>query len=303
MSQNNIVNVDLGNIENTCFVVMPFGPLFDAEYETSLRPVIESMGLKCIRADEVYAKARVVDDIWKCIRSCRIVLAELTGRNPNVLYEVGLAHAIGKPVIIITRQEDDVPFDLRALRYLFYDTNDPFWGDNLQKALKSIIDSVMKEVGISRYLEDVSWGNEIVYPSLQDASLKVKESPVQVEDVSGVWKVRFSLESETKHNGLMSLQQQGTKISATMTITYDVEEGMCIVQEVFSGSLNEDMVSLRGVNYSWVQRLKESTYNLDNFEVKLSSDKRRMKGEFTSRDEKGTALFQKRGPAKSAKSE
>ena len=56
-----------------------------------------------------------------------------------------MAHAIGKTVIIITRDENDVPFDLKALRYLFYNTNDPFWGDNLKKGVSEIITNVLEE--------------------------------------------------------------------------------------------------------------------------------------------------------------
>lgn len=117
-----VININLGNLENSCFVVMPFKPMFKTQYENIIRPAIKESGLECVRGDEIYSKPRIVDDIWKSIRSARVIIAELTGKNPNVLYEVGLAQAIGKPLIIITRNEDDVPFDLKSLRYLFYDT-------------------------------------------------------------------------------------------------------------------------------------------------------------------------------------
>lgn len=299
MSPNNIVNVNLGDLENSCFVVMPFGSLFEAEYESSIKPVIEKVGLKCIRADEVYAKARIMDDIWRCIRSCIVVLAELTDRNPNVLYEVGLAHAIGKPVIIITRKEDDVPFDLRSLRYLFYDTNDPYWGENLHKALENMLTKVIEEATISEYLEGIKLENEIKFPEIKGEAKREKGIREELTDVSGVWRVHFyvSKESGTQYHGLMTIQQKESELSATMTITYDKGEEMCVVQELFSGSLEGDSVRLHGVNYSWVRKVGDSGYLLDDFELKISLDTKRMVGKFMSKVSVGKAYFRKKSPA------
>ena len=122
------IEISLGVLTNSCFVIMPFSPTYNTEYERVIRPAVEATGLACIRADEIYSKPQIMADIWKSIRSARLVIAELTGRNTNVFYEVGLAHTLGKPVIIITRNEEDVPFDLKALRYVYYNTEDPFWG-------------------------------------------------------------------------------------------------------------------------------------------------------------------------------
>ena len=111
-TRETVINVDLGTLDQICFVAMPFTSLFKAQYERVIRLAIEATGLRCIRGDEIYSKPRIMDDVWKSIRSARLVVAELTGKNPNVFYEVGLAHAIGEPVISLTRNEDDVPFDL-----------------------------------------------------------------------------------------------------------------------------------------------------------------------------------------------
>lgn len=107
-TDKNSIIVEVGQIENTCFVAMPFDPLFQSYYEQVIRPAVEELGLTCIRGDEIYSRPQIMADIWKCIRTPRLVIAELTGKNPNVFYEVGLAHAIGKPLILLTRNEDDV---------------------------------------------------------------------------------------------------------------------------------------------------------------------------------------------------
>ena len=143
--KKNQVQIDLVKVRNSCFVVMPFNPLFLSEYENIIQPALTELNIECIRGDEIYSKQRIMDDIWSSIRSCRFVLAELTGKNPNVLYEIELAHAIGKPVIVITRNGDDVPFDLKDLRYLFYDVNDPFWGENLKKGIQSLVQKVLEK--------------------------------------------------------------------------------------------------------------------------------------------------------------
>jgi hypothetical protein len=64
-------------------------------------------------------------------RSACSVVAELTTKNPNVFYELGLAHALEKPVVLVSSNEGDVPFDLKHIRVIYYDLTDPFWGQKL----------------------------------------------------------------------------------------------------------------------------------------------------------------------------
>jgi hypothetical protein len=69
-------------------------------------------------------------------------LADLTGKNPNVFYELGLAHALAKPVVLVAETMEDIPFDLRALRIILYDKNAPDWG----KVLREKIEKSLREV-------------------------------------------------------------------------------------------------------------------------------------------------------------
>jgi len=102
------------------FVMMPFEPLLRPVYEDHMKVVADRLGLTAARADDFFTTLAVIDDIWAAILSCRVVVADCTGRNPNVFYEVGIAHTVGKPVVLITQDENDVPFDLRHRRYLQY---------------------------------------------------------------------------------------------------------------------------------------------------------------------------------------
>ena len=95
------LNTTTNTISNTNIIILNY--TYKSEYEKVIIPAIKENNIKCVRGDEIYSKQRIMDDIWNSLRNCKLVVAELTGKNPNVMYEIGLAHAIGKPVIIITR--------------------------------------------------------------------------------------------------------------------------------------------------------------------------------------------------------
>jgi len=106
---------------NLCFVLMPFKKNLEPVYKKIKEVVVLEHGLSCIRADDIYSTGIIIEEIWDKIQEAQVIIADATGRNPNVFYEIGLAHAIGKEVIIITQTMDDVPFDLRHRRVIIYD--------------------------------------------------------------------------------------------------------------------------------------------------------------------------------------
>ncbi len=116
----------------SCFVIMPFGGWFDIYYRDIFFKAIKDSGLDAKRADDLYRSSPIINDIWELTKNATVILADLTGKNPNVFYELGLAHAIKKPAILVTETIDDVPFDLRALRVIEYDKNESDWGDKLK---------------------------------------------------------------------------------------------------------------------------------------------------------------------------
>jgi hypothetical protein len=102
------------------FVLMPFSEELRPVYEDHIKVVASQLGLTAVRADDFFAARSIVSDIWNAIYSSRIVIADCTGRNPNVFYEIGIAHTIGKPTILISQDIEDVPFDLRHIRSIVY---------------------------------------------------------------------------------------------------------------------------------------------------------------------------------------
>ena len=103
-------------------VMMPFQAEFNAVY-SALQAAASSVGLRCVRADDFWEHHAIIQDIVSLIARARIVICDCSGRNPNVFYEAGIAHALGKEVMLIAQSETDVPFDLRHLRYIRYLNN------------------------------------------------------------------------------------------------------------------------------------------------------------------------------------
>lgn len=103
-------------------VMMPFDARFRPVYET-LQLLCNQLGRRCMRADDIWDNHVVMDDVVSLIDRSRVVIADCTGRNPNVFYEIGIAHTLGRDVLLIAQAEADVPFDLRHLRFVQYLNN------------------------------------------------------------------------------------------------------------------------------------------------------------------------------------
>lgn len=102
--------------------MMPFSAPFTAVYE-AIRRSAEAAGMRCDRVDGIWENHTVIQDVISLIDRSAFVVCDCTGRNPNVFYEIGIAHSLGKEVILITQNGDDIPFDLRHIRYLTYLNN------------------------------------------------------------------------------------------------------------------------------------------------------------------------------------
>jgi hypothetical protein len=129
--------------ENLIFMLSPFSEPFNAIYDDHIKPTVEKINsFRCLRADNIYDNKPIIEDIWKSINEAKIIIAELTGKNPNVFYEVGIAHTIGKEVILITQNLEDVPFDLRHLRCIIYEYTPrgvQLLENNLENTIRNIL--------------------------------------------------------------------------------------------------------------------------------------------------------------------
>jgi hypothetical protein len=142
-----------------CFVIMPFGnPEVDAEqahqleliYSEWIKPAVESIRyndtehIECHRADKALRPDEIVSHIVENLVSADIVIADLSGRNANVFYELGVRHAVNNNTILIADNLSDVPFDLRALRTIVYGW-DPEQMVRLKRFLEQAISEILRE--------------------------------------------------------------------------------------------------------------------------------------------------------------
>jgi hypothetical protein len=117
------------------FVLMPFSEPFNGYYSKIFKPALEAAGFTVERADDIYSPRPVMLDVQESIVTADLVLCEMSGRNPNVFYELGLAHAVGKPAILVSIKDDDIPFDLRHVRVIHYDFRRAGWEEELRAAI------------------------------------------------------------------------------------------------------------------------------------------------------------------------
>ena len=125
--------VELPREPDLVAVMMPFDARFNPVYE-GLRRAAEDAGLRCYRADDIWVNHHIMDDVISLIWRARVVISDFTSKNPNVFYETGIAHTIGRDVIQVAQSIDDVPFDLRSIRTLTYLKN----GEGLDALRKQI---------------------------------------------------------------------------------------------------------------------------------------------------------------------
>ncbi|MCD9525418.1 hypothetical protein GRJ22_02495 [Photobacterium carnosum] len=121
-------------------VMMPFSSAFGGTY-TAIKNVTDYMDLECLRADDIWDNSTFIQDIFDLIYCAEVIVVDFTGRNPNVMYETGIAHTLGKTVIPITQSIDDIPSDLghhRALKYLPNEQGYKDLSNELYKRLKVI---------------------------------------------------------------------------------------------------------------------------------------------------------------------
>jgi hypothetical protein len=153
--------------ERICFVIMPFGeqPLpphgvfqWDELYTDHVKRIVEEMGLKCLRADEILRPGNIVTDVVDNLADAFLVIAELTGHNPNVFYELGVRHAISQRTILLAQDAELIPFDLRAIRTIVY-TFTPRGAEMLCTRLRAMIGEVLahpnvRDSPVQKYLDD-----------------------------------------------------------------------------------------------------------------------------------------------------
>lgn len=130
--------------EKKCFVLMPFKSKYKEIYTEVYKPICRDNNIHCWRIDEITRPGSITKDIIEGILEADIIIADLTSQNPNVFYELGIAHATGNETIMTCQNESKVPFDIWNYRVIFYEhsiTGCKKLYQDLDKAIKELLTS------------------------------------------------------------------------------------------------------------------------------------------------------------------
>jgi hypothetical protein len=121
------------------FVAMPYGEPWSKDVEKTIVAVGKKHQFNCVVSKHLRKPGSIIEQVWQDIRKSEVLVADLTGRNPNVYYELGLAQALGKPCILLLQKGKRMPFDIGLQRCIRYDPND-------KGHLKAELSSAFREV-------------------------------------------------------------------------------------------------------------------------------------------------------------
>jgi len=110
-------------VKPKAFVVMQFSSPYNEVYLDVIKNICEEEKIDVVRIDEASGPGLIIDDISKVIRESKLIIADISPVNANVFYEVGFAHALNKPTILIAEKGTSLPFDVSPFRTLFYENS------------------------------------------------------------------------------------------------------------------------------------------------------------------------------------
>ncbi|GAB5494858.1 MAG: hypothetical protein Phog2KO_50730 [Phototrophicaceae bacterium] len=134
--------------QSDVFMIMPFRDKYNAIFENVILPVTADLNLTIKRGDEFSStRGSIMQEVWAALNACKLVIVETTEINANVYYELGIAHTLGKPAILLsqTKEVEALPFDIRHLRFLVYDDTVE-GGKDLEKNLRNSIIWLLNDI-------------------------------------------------------------------------------------------------------------------------------------------------------------
>jgi len=165
---------------------MPFKNKFNNPWFYGIKPVAELKGLRPMRADDIKLPAgRINEDITRLIIESEIIIAEMTDQNPNFLYELGLAHAAKKKVIMITQIEEDIPFDIKGIRYIHYD---PDQLEEFKYVLSQWIDNLLNDYDSKDFFPHL----KVLTPKIEKELAKLKKENYELISLANPIKITTS---------------------------------------------------------------------------------------------------------------
>lgn len=156
---------------------MPFTEDFEDVYRLGIKEACTNVGAYCERVDEQIFNERILDRIYNQMAKADLIIADMTGRNPNVFYEVGYAHALGKLTILLTQNADDIPFDLKHFPHIVYGKKISTLRDALEKRVKYFIENPLGKASDANFGLELFLGDQALASGNAICSAAAHTSP------------------------------------------------------------------------------------------------------------------------------
>lgn len=227
------------NVDATsCFVLMPFSEPHIEYFVGIIQPAARDAGLIATKADDIYGTAPIIQDIWNQIWKARAVIADVTDRNPNVNYELGICHALGVPTVLITQNLADVPFDYRHIRCIVYDTKRVNWEEKLKVAITKTLKSLL--AGFDVY-EDLRWPYDThALEAIRSANSLVRAEEGTISVIKGARLVRDACAT--------ALGPHGTNISVSAAFGPSRFDRSGVV--IAGATTSSDLLQQKGIEHA-----------------------------------------------------
>lgn len=230
------------------FVIMPFSDTFDDIFSIFISETLKACDYQVFRADDINNSQNILSDIVQAIATSDLIVADLTGANPNVFYELGIAHALNRPTIMLTQDIEDLPFDLRSYRAIPYSTDFVKIREAKDQLSRLATDAAIGKVQFGNPVSDFS------------AVVVHSQTPIDVEGDAGLLDHMADLESslEDLTSVLVDLAEE------TLAIGAKTEQATSRFEQL-SGSANERRHAVKGyalelTNYSNILKRLNSAY-------------------------------------------
>jgi len=189
-------------MQRLCYVIMPFNERYSATYTEAIRPAIQRVSRarneqwECLRSDDIHVPGSITKEIVRSLHSADLVIADLTGHNPNVFYELGVVHSAGRTTVMIAQKIDELPFDINTYRVHPYEAS----ADGLRMLSEYLSSTILDALAPSRRSTN---------PVLDFAPIRHADVILRLEDVmriesavnSEVWLIEPSLDTDLKMFG------------------------------------------------------------------------------------------------------
>jgi len=243
------------------FMVMPFSDeIVRQAYEHCVKDVFKSKGIEIRKADEIFSTNRVYDDIVQEIQNAQIIVVDISGKNTNVLYELGIAHTLKQTqTIMLTHDEyKEMPFDIAHFRIIHYD-NTIEGNSRLKKMLSETIDYILADYATIFRDEYETVMNTLSYAGKNGALFAL----IGLQHIGGIIKIGEPVHTE----GHTKFHSAGSALdSYSAGLEFKVFKSMDYVK------VEGDSIYITGKGAGFVDYLKASGYTCDVFNGHIITD-------------------------------